>query len=113
MAGTSGRGSAKLSAPAIAIKGKLKGAKIIDWQELGQPNPELITGVVQTTAASFKANLALLTKLKELRDLHILIRGTRVPISRRSTLLSEARRPMQGPAGKYPIVQVHPLSARK
>ena len=75
----SGRGSAKMSAAAGAIKTKLKSAKIIDWQQLGTPNPELITGIVQTNVADLKANVASLTKLKELRDLNILTHGTPVP----------------------------------
>ena len=75
----SGRGSAKIGTAAIAIKSKLKGVKIIDWHELGTPHPEVITGTVQTGVANFKANVAALTKLKELRDLNILIHGTPRP----------------------------------
>jgi len=75
----SGRGSAKLSASAIRIKSKLKGVRIIDWHELGTPQPEIVIGTVQTGLANFKTNLSALTKLKELRDLHVLINGTPRP----------------------------------
>ena len=69
----SGRGSVKLSAAASAIKKRLKGVKVIDW------HPEVVIGTVQTGVANFKANLGTLAKLKELRDLHILINGTPRP----------------------------------
>ena len=74
-----GRGSAKMSAGASAIRAKLKGVKIIDWHELGTPHPELITATVQTSVADVKANVALLTRLKELRDLNVLVHGIPVP----------------------------------
>ncbi len=70
-----GRGSAKLSLAAGTIKQKLKGVKIIDWHELGQPGPEVIFGTVQTSLGSFRTHVATLTRLKELRDLNILIHG--------------------------------------
>jgi hypothetical protein len=76
---TGGRGSAKLSAAAGSIKAKLKGVKILDWHELGTPHPELISGTIQAPAANFKATVATLTRLKELRDLNILINGTPRP----------------------------------
>ena len=75
----SGRGSAKIGTAATGIKSRLKASKIIDWHQVGQPGPELITGTVQTGVANFKANVATLTKLKELRDLNILIHGTPRP----------------------------------
>jgi hypothetical protein len=71
----SGRGSASLGKAAAAIRGSLKGTKIIDWHQLGTPNPEVIIGTVQTSVGNFKSNVATLTKLKELRDLNILIHG--------------------------------------
>jgi hypothetical protein len=71
----SGRGSVKLSRTAETIQGKLTSVKIIDWHQLGTPHPELIMGTVQTGMASFKKNVSTLTKLKELRDLNILIHG--------------------------------------
>ena len=74
-----GRGSAKLSAAAGGIKSKLKDVKIVDWHELGTPHPELISGTVQTPAANFKATVSALTKLKELRDLNVIINGTPRP----------------------------------
>ena len=70
-----GRGSKKLSVAAGAIKRKLKGVKIIDWHEVGQPGPEVIFGTVQTSLGSFRTHVASLTRLKELRDLNILIHG--------------------------------------
>lgn len=79
MGSPGGRGSAKLSASAARIRSKLKGVKIIDWQELGQPGPEIVIGTVQTNIANFRSNLSALTRLKELRDLHILINGTPRP----------------------------------
>lgn len=79
MANPSGRGSVKLSRAAGSIKSKLKGVKILDWQELGQPGPEVIFGTVETGLTNFKSNVAQLTKLKELRDLHIIIRGIPKP----------------------------------
>lgn len=75
----SGRGSVKLSAAASTIKKRLKGVKVIDWHEVGTPHPEVVIGTVQTGVANFKANLGALSKLKELRDLHILINGTPRP----------------------------------
>jgi hypothetical protein len=74
-----GRGSAKLGVTALAIKSKLTGAKIIDWHELGTVNPELITGTIQVNITDVKANVATLTKLKELRDLNVLVHGIPVP----------------------------------
>ena len=71
----SGRGSAKLSAAAGSIRGKLTGARIIDWHELGTPKPDLIIGTVQTGVANVAKNVAVLSRLKELRDLNILING--------------------------------------
>jgi hypothetical protein len=69
----SGRGSVNLGKAAAAIKDRLKTTKIIDWHQIGTPNPELITGTVQTSLGNFKRNVATLSKLKELRDLNILI----------------------------------------
>jgi len=31
----------------------LKTTKIIDWHQIGTPNPELITGTVQTSLGNF------------------------------------------------------------
>jgi hypothetical protein len=76
---SSGRGSVKIGAAAGAIKSKLKGIKIIDWHEVGTPHPELITATVQTGVNNFKTSVAALVKLKELRDLNILIHGTPRP----------------------------------
>ncbi len=70
-----GRGSAKLSQAAGTIKKKLKGVKIIDWHEVGQPGPDVIFGTVQANIGNFRSHVATLTKLKELRDLNILIHG--------------------------------------
>jgi hypothetical protein len=75
----SGRGSLSLSKAAISIKDKLDTTKIIDWHQVGQPGPEWIAATVQTDLANFKKNVATLTKLKELRDLNILIHGTPRP----------------------------------
>ena len=77
----SGRGSVNLSKAAAGIKERLTGSKmkIIDWHQIGTPNPELIVGTVQTSAADFKKNVSVLTSLKELRDLNILIHGTPRP----------------------------------
>lgn len=75
----SGRGSLNLGSAASAIKSKLTGVKIIDWHELGTPNPEVIIGTVQTGVGNFQKNVSTLTRLKELRDLHILINGTPRP----------------------------------
>jgi hypothetical protein len=75
----SGRGSLNLSKAAVSIKDKLDSIKIIDWHQVGQPGPEWISGTVQTDLANFKKNVATLTKLKELRDLNILIHGTPQP----------------------------------
>ncbi len=75
----SGRGSVKLGTAAGAIKSKLKGIKVIDWHQFGTPHPEVIMGTVQTSVADFRSNLSILTRLKELRDLHILINGTPRP----------------------------------
>jgi hypothetical protein len=75
----SGRGSVNLGKAAAAIKDRLNTSKIIDWHQIGTPNPELIAATVQTDLGSFKKNVATLTKLKELRDLNILIHGTPRP----------------------------------
>ena len=71
----SGRGSANLSTAAGAIRSKLTGVKILDWHELGTPKPEVIIGTVETGVANFAKNVSTLTRLKELRDLNILING--------------------------------------
>ena len=73
------RGSLKLGKGAAMIRDKLKGAKIIDWQELGTPNPEVIFGTVQVKLNDYKAHVGALTRLNELRDLQILINGTPRP----------------------------------
>jgi len=70
-----GRGSVNLGKAAAAIKDSLKASKVIDWHQIGTPNPELIVGTVHSDLANFQKNVAILTKLKELRDLHILIHG--------------------------------------
>ena len=70
-----GRGSANLGKAAAGIKAALKTSKIIDWHQVGQPGPELIVGTVQAKLDDFRTNVAMLTKLKELRDLNILIHG--------------------------------------
>jgi len=75
----SGRGSLSLSKAAISIKDKLDTTKIIDWHQVGQPGPEWIAATVQTDLANFRKNVVTLTKLKELRDLNILIHGTPRP----------------------------------
>ena len=75
----SGRGSLNLGKAAAAIKDSLKNVKIIDCHQLGTPNPELIIGTVRSDLGNFKKNVAALTKLKELRDLNILIHGTPRP----------------------------------
>ena len=74
-----GRGSKKMSAAAVSIKSKLRGVKIIDWQEVGTPDPEVIMGTVHMNPASFRTQLGALIRLKELRDLDILINGTPRP----------------------------------
>jgi hypothetical protein len=68
-----------LGKAAAAIKEKLNASKIIDWHQLGTPNPELIVGTVNSNLDNFQKNVAALTKLKELRDLNILIHGTPRP----------------------------------
>ena len=65
-----------MSAAAVSIKSKLRGVKIIDWQEIGTPDPEVIMGTINATPANFRTHLGALTRLKELRDLDILINGT-------------------------------------
>ena len=80
MGKTSGRGSYKLYSDLSPTKAKklqsaLSGWKIIDWHELGTPNPEVIIGTVQSGVANFAKNVATLISLKELRDLNILING--------------------------------------
>jgi len=79
MAQSTERGSLKLSSSAAAIRDKLKGVKIIDWQELGKPNPEIIIGTVQAKPDTYKAQVSILTRIKELRDLQVLIHGTPKP----------------------------------
>lgn len=74
-----GRGSVSLSKAALAIQSKLTDVKIIDWHQLGTPNPEAIMGTVQSSLGSYKANVSTLTKLKELSDLNVLIHGTPIP----------------------------------
>jgi hypothetical protein len=71
----SGRGSLSLGKAAAGIRASLKTTKIIDWHSIGTPNPEVIIGTVQTNLGNFKRNVATLSKLKELRDLNILIHG--------------------------------------
>jgi len=64
-----------LGKSAASIKDRLKASKVIDWHQIGTPNPEVIIGTVQTSVGNFKKNVGTLTKLKELRDLNILIHG--------------------------------------
>jgi hypothetical protein len=58
----SGRGSLKLGKAAAAIKDSLKSSKILDWHQLGTPNPELIIGTVQTDLGNFKKKFGYVDK---------------------------------------------------
>lgn len=78
------RGSTKMAAGANALQPKglqaaLKGFKIIDWQELGQPNPELINGRFTGSPGRIGLAIEALLKIKEIRGIDILINGIPKP----------------------------------
>jgi hypothetical protein len=80
MAKKSARGSDKLFAglatgQARALQSALKGWKIIDWHELGKPSVELITGGISGSPRRTGTVINKLLKLKEVRDIEILING--------------------------------------
>lgn len=84
MATTKARGSAamasgKKAVQATALQKAIKGFKLIDWQELGQPHPELIRGGISGSPGKIGVAVSALLKIKEIRDIDILINGQPKP----------------------------------
>jgi hypothetical protein len=83
MAKKSGRGSSKISGAAAkrakALQSAIAGWKVIDWHELGKPAPEIITGGLAGRPSKLRDVVSKLSKLKEVRDINILINGTPRP----------------------------------
>jgi len=84
MAKSKGRGSVKLfgalpPSKAKAFQSAMAGFKVIDWHELGQPTPEIISGAFAGKPARVGSLVDKLMKFKEVRELDILIDGTPRP----------------------------------
>ena len=84
MAKKRARGSEKLVDGLGADQGKLllaaiKGWKLTDWFPLGKPGIDVITGGISGPPARVSAAVARLLKIKEIRDIDILINGTPRP----------------------------------
>lgn len=84
MATTKARGSAamasgKTALQANALQKAIKGFKLIDWHQLGTPNPELISGGISGPPGKVGAAVAALLKIKEIRGIEILINGQPKP----------------------------------
>jgi len=78
------RGSDKLAANLSTVQAKklesvLSGWKIMDWHILGQPAPELLTARISGGVGQVGSVVGKLLKLKEIRDIEILINGTPKP----------------------------------
>jgi hypothetical protein len=78
------RGSDKLAASLSSAQAKkldavLTGWKVIDWHILGQPAPELLTARLSGGVGKVGGVVNKLLKLKEVRDIEILINGTPRP----------------------------------
>lgn len=79
------RGSDKLAAGldsqrAKALQTAISGWKIIDWHDLGQPSTEMITARLSGSVGRVGGVVDRLVKLKEVRDIGILINGTPNPV---------------------------------
>lgn len=75
-----GRGSDKMVAGLSATQGKallaaVSGWKITDWFPLGKPGIEVLTGGISGSPARVSAAVSKLLKIKEIRDIEILING--------------------------------------
>ena len=80
MATKSGRGSDKLVAAlapnrAKALQSAISGWKVIDWHQLGTPSPEVISAGISGSPARVGTVVSKLLKIKEIRDINILIHG--------------------------------------
>jgi hypothetical protein len=80
MAKKSARGSDKLVAGLSASQGKLllaaiSGWKVNDWSPLGKPGIDVLTGGISGNPARVSATVAKLLRVKEIRDIDILING--------------------------------------
>jgi hypothetical protein len=64
---------------AKALQDAIKGFKVIDWHELGQPATELIRGTVAGSPGRAAGVVDKLLKIKEIRGLEILINGIPKP----------------------------------
>ncbi len=84
MATSKARGSAAMASgmkavQATALQKAIKGFKLVDWHELGKPNPELIRGGISGSPAKIGAAVSALLKIKEIRGIEILINGQPKP----------------------------------
>lgn len=84
MAKKPGRGSDKLVAGLSPSQGKLllaaiDGWKLTDWFPLGKPGIDVITGGISGKPARVSAAVSKLLKIKEIRDIDILINGQPKP----------------------------------
>jgi hypothetical protein len=80
MAKKGGRGSEKMFASlakgqAKNLQSALSGWKLTDWFPLGKPNPEVITAGVGGNPGRLGSLIGKLTKIKEIREIEILING--------------------------------------
>ena len=78
------RGSDKLTAGLSVAQAKqltsaISGWKVLDWHILGQPAPELLTARLSGSIGKVNGVVGQLLKLKEIRDIEILINGTPRP----------------------------------
>lgn len=85
MAKKSGRGSERLAAGldsqrAKALQTAISGWKILDWHDLGQPSTEMITARLSGSPGRVASVVGKLVKIKEVRDIDILINGTPNPV---------------------------------
>ena len=84
MAKSKGRGSVKLfgtlpPSKAKAFQSAMAGFRIVDWHELGKPTPEIISGAFAGKPGRVGSLVDRLMKIKEVREMDILINGTPKP----------------------------------
>jgi hypothetical protein len=75
-----GRGSDKMVAGLSASQGRallaaISGWKVTDWFPLGKPGIEVLTGGISGRPSRVSAAVAKLLRVKEIRDIEILING--------------------------------------
>ena len=75
-----GRGSAKLFSSlsdthAKALQSAISGWRVVDWHQLGKPAVEVVNAGIAGSPAKLGAVIGKLAKIKEIRELEILING--------------------------------------